>query len=314
MSFYLSFSVVFPLCSYILIGVLARKMKLLDDAAVSKMNGMAFRLLFPIMMFTNMQAAASALKKGELSVVWVAVGIAVLLLALLLLFVPRFIQDRARRGTFIQGAFRGNGLLFAIPIITSICGETNVGVVAACLAVLIPFYNIVCVILLKASSGDTISFKTLALGILKNPIIIGAAAGILVLLLRIDLPDVIQSTLSKLSSIVSPMALILLGAGLKFGSLKKDIGQVLAVCFIKLVFYPLLSILAGCLLGYRGVTLISLFVLNCVPTAVGAYTMAKEMGPDGDFAGEVVAVSTIASLFTIFVWITVLSALDLLRL
>ena len=84
MSFYLSFSVVFPLCSYILIGVLARKMKLLDDAAVSKMNGMAFRLLFPIMMFTNMQAAASALKKGELSVVWVAVGIAVLLFALLL--------------------------------------------------------------------------------------------------------------------------------------------------------------------------------------------------------------------------------------
>ena len=42
--------------------------------------------------------------------------------------------------------------------------------------------------------------------------------------------------------------------------------------------------------------------------------MAKEMGPDGDFAGEVVAVSTIASLFTIFVWITVLSALDLLLL
>lgn len=313
MSIYLSFSVVFPLCTYILIGVIARKMKLLDDATVSKMNSMAFRLLFPVMMFTNMQSAASALKNGDLGIVWVALGIVVLLLALLILIVPRFIKDRARQGTFIQGAFRGNGLLFAIPIITSICGESNAGVAAVCLTVLVPFYNIVSVILLKVSSGDKINFKNLLLGVLKNPIIIGAIAGIIVLLLRIEIPEVIQNTISKLSSIVSPMALILLGAGLKFRSLKKDIWHVLAVCFIKLIIYPLLSILAGYLLGYRGIPLISLFVLNCVPTAVGAYTMAKEMGPDGDFAGEVVAVGTIASLFTIFVWITVLSAAGLLQ-
>lgn len=312
MDFSLSFSVVFPLCTYIFVGILAQKLHLLDEPSVARMNSMMFRLLFPLMMFTNMQSAASALRSSDISAAWLVLAITLLSFLLLCIFVPIFIKDPERRGTFIQGCFRGNGMLFALPILTSLCGEENIGLATVCLTVIVPCYNVLSVVLLKVSTGGKVNPGTLIADILKNPLIIGAIIGLIVLVSGLHIPAVVQQPISTLSSVVSPMALILLGAGLKFSNLKRDLNHVFAVSFIRLILYPLFSTVLAYFLGCSGVPLLNIFVFNSVPTAVGSYTMAKEMGSDGDFAGEVVAISTIASLFTIFFWITLLSALGLI--
>lgn len=312
MGFYLSFSVVFPLCAYICVGFLARRLNLLDAATVAKMNSMVFKLLFPLMMFANMQSAASVIHSEEVSVVWLSVGIALTGFFLLCMIVPRFIKAPERRGTFIQGCFRGNGMLFAIPIFSALCGSNNVGIATVCLAAIVPCYNILSVVILKVSAGKKLGTKALIIDILKNPLIIGTLIGAFVVIFGIEIPDVMQTPISTLSSMVSPLALVLLGSGLEFHHLKRDIPHLLAVNFIKLILFPFFSTLVTYLIGYRGVPLISVFVFNCVPTAVGSYTMAREMGSDGDFAGKVVATSTFISLFTIFFWIWLLSEIGLI--
>lgn len=308
----LSFSVVFPLWIYICLGLVSKKIGLLDDYTINKTNSFVFKVLFPIMMFKNIQSAASAVASGELDIILVGLAFAAGSIILLVLFVPIFIKDKVRQSTVIMGSFRGNGLLFSLPIIAEIYGETNTGIAAAGLAVLVPFYNIVSVVLLKVSTGQKIKFKSLLIGIIKNPIIMGALVGMLVLLAEIHIPDILQKPISTLSSMVSPLALILLGGGLKLDNIRADLRHIAIVMFVKLIIYPAAALAVSYMLGYRGIPLISLFVINCVPTAVGTYTMAKEMSTDGDFAGELVAMGTIVSLASIFLWVLVLASFGLL--
>ena len=49
--------------------------------------------------------------------------------------------------------------------------------------------------------------------------------------------------------------------------------------------------------------------MSACPTAVASYTMAKEMKADGDLAGEIVATTSILSIFTIFCWVLILKNL-----
>ena len=44
------------------------------------------------------------------------------------------------------------------------------------------------------------------------------------------------------------------------------------------------------------------------PTAISSYVMAQQSGNDGDLAGQVVIVTTIVSVATMFVWIFALRA------
>lgn len=89
----------------------------------------------------------------------------------------------------------------------------------------------------------------------------------------------------------------------------KDWKQLVVVVLIKLVLAPLLIVGGAWLLGFRGVPLVSIFALCCVPTAVSSYTMAVEMGADGPLAGEILAVTTVSSIVTVFLWVSVLSSM-----
>ena len=52
--------------------------------------------------------------------------------------------------------------------------------------------------------------------------------------------------------------------------------------------------------------LAGLFLMYASPVASSSYPMARELGGNGDLAGPGVAVSNVACLFTLFLWITLL--------
>ena len=224
-----------------------------------------------------------------------------------MLLVPCIEKSKPRQASMIQGAFRANSILFALPIVTTICGGENTGVASVCVSVLVPWYNVLCVVALEAKRGGRVNVKKLLRGIVTNPLILGALAGAAALLLGVRLPEMFSKPLHTLTSMVTPLALILLGVDLQFGSLRKDWKPLVLVTGIKLILAPLLIVGAAWLLGFRGVPLVSIFALCCVPTAVSSYTMAIEMDADGPLAGEILAVTTVCSMVTVFIWVSLLS-------
>ena len=303
----LSMRVVFPLCVYIGIGLMAKTLKLISRDVSSAMNRFAFRTLFPLLMFENVLNAGEALRGEGLNAMWYLVAANTVVFALLMVLIPRVEKSKPRQGSMIQGAFRSNSVLFAIPIVSTICGAENTGVAAVCVSVLVPWYNVLCVIALETKRGGKVRAGKLIHGIMTNPLILGALAGMAAILLGIRLPDILRTPLHTLTSMVTPLSLILLGVDLQFDNLRRDWKALTLVTAIKLIFSPMLIVGVAWLLGFRGVPLISIFALCCVPTAVSSYTMALEMEADGPLAGGILAVTTVCSMVTVFLWVSLLS-------
>lgn len=311
MNFSLSFSTVFPLCVYLLMGILAGKAKLVSPGLSSQVNAFVFKLLFPLLMFQNMLSAKAALGGEGLYLGLYLLGVILVVFFLLWLLVPRFVKERGRQASFIQGAFRGNSVLFALPVVATLCGQENTGLASMCLVILIPAYNILSVILLELMRGGSVDTRSILLSILRNPLIIGAIAGTLFLLTGWELPSLVKTPLSALTGIITPLCLMMLGAQLRFQGIRKDIGQLLVVSFIKLILIPAAAFLPAGVLGFSPLALVTALAMTAVPTAVASFPMAEQMGADGPFAGEVVAMTTVASMVTVFCWVLLLSGLGL---
>ncbi len=307
MDFSLSLRVVFPLCVYIGMGMIAKAAHLISPQASASMNRFIFRALFPLVMFENVMNAGEALRGEGINAMVYLVAANTVIFILLMLLIPLVEKSKPRQASMIQGAFRANSILFALPIVTTICGPENVGIASVCVSILVPWYNVLCVIALETKRGGSVNVKKLLHGIVTNPLILGALAGAVALLLGIRLPDMLQTPLHMLTSMVTPLSLILLGVDLQFGSLRRDWRQLTIVTFIKLILSPLLLVGCAWLLGFRGVALASIFALSCVPTAVSSYSMAVEMDADGPLAGEILAVTTVCSIVTVFLWVLLLS-------
>ena len=309
MDFTLSLRVVFPLCVYIGLGMIAKAARLITPEASAAMNRFTFRALFPLVMFENVMNAGETLRGGGLNAAWYLLGANTVVFLLLMLLIPCVEKSKPRQGSMIQGAFRANSILFARPIVTTICGAENAGLASVCVSLVVPWYNILSVVALETKRGGRVNVVKLLRGILTNPLIIGALAGAAALLLGIQLPEILSKPVHTLTSMVTPLALILLGVDLQFGSLRKDWKPLAIVTAIKLIFTPLTIVGGAWLLGFRGVPLVSIFALCCVPTAVSSYSMALEMDADGPLAGEIVACTTVCSIVTVFIWVSVLSLL-----
>ena len=86
----------------------------------------------------------------------------------------------------------------------------------------------------------------------------------------------------------------------------------MAVLMIRLILLPVAMMALGIAIGLRGVELFLMLMIFGTPTATASFPMAQNMGGDGLLAGQLVFVSTVVSLATIFVFIFAMSRLGLL--
>ena len=140
-SFLVAVNAVMPFLIYISFGYGVRMSGLVDEAFMNKLNKLIFRAFFPILMFNNLYKVEPGFTlDGRL----VAVGVgSVLLLELILVFlVPKFVKGNPQRGVVIQAIYRSNFVLFAIPLTTSLFGETGSVLASMMVAIVIPIYNV----------------------------------------------------------------------------------------------------------------------------------------------------------------------------
>lgn len=314
---WLSLNVVLPLFLMIATGYFLRRTKLMDGHTAAQLNNIAFRFFLPTLLFYNIYSAKldAAL---NLPLIGYAVGGVIATFLVLLLVVPLFEKQPAKRGVLMQGVFRSNFVLFGLPVVSALFDDT--GTTALLIAIVVPVFNVLAVISLELFRGDkpaqgahkTFPYKKILMGIVTNPLIIGSAAGILTLVLGIRLPTGIESAASSLAQVATPLALIVLGTNFPFPQARGNRKQLLFGLLGKLVVYPLLLLPPAILLGFRGVELASLLALYASPAAVSSYTMAVQMDADGDLAGMLVVFGTAASAFTIFLWVFVFKSLGLI--
>lgn len=196
--------------------------------------------------------------------------------------------------------------MFGLPVAESIYGQLGLSKVSMIIAIVVPLYNIIAVITLEYYSGKEINWKKIIKSTLKNPLIVASILAIFCIKLKIDLARPIYKALYDLSRIATPLSFVILGASLEIKNIIKNISRLASVNFMKLVINPMITITGAYYLGFSGPELVAFLAMSACPTAVSSFTMAKEMDVAGDLAGEIVASTTILSIFSIFIWVIVL--------
>ena len=311
-SFMVALNAVAPFLILLSVGFLAVRTGLTDRAFMARLNALNFRLFFPFLMFSNVYSARPEDLPSVTLMIFGPVSV-LLLIAVLLVVVPRIVKENPRRGTIIQAVFRSNFIIYGIPLTASVFGTARSSVCGLMVMIMVTLFNTAAVIVLEIfRDGGRIRLKPLLLGLVRNPLLQGCAAGLLCYLLQIRLPDFIASPVSSLSSLATTLAMIALGASLVFDELKKNRRTVTAVLLVRLVLLPLIALPAAWVLGLRGVELFLVLMIFGTPVATASYPMAQNMGGDGQLAGQLVFVSTVASLGTVFLFIYAMSRLGLL--
>ena len=304
-NFIICVNAVIPSAIYLLIGILLKTAGVVSDEDVKKFTRVVFVTLYPFIMFDNLYGKNIG-ENFDLLLVVYSVLFTCLQIAVTWFAVSRLVKEDRNKGTMIQSAFRSNIILMGLPVGINLFGKGNVTQVALVILFVVPIYNVMSVVVLERFRGGKADLVRTAKNVLKNPIILGAIAAGVVMLIGIKLPGPIEQTVSTLSDCTAPIAMILLGAALNINGFRSDRRRI-AICTLgKLVVFPAFGIAGAVLLGITGVQLIAVTLMVAAPVALASYAMASSMGGNGELAGELVVITTICSCFTIPVFLFIL--------
>lgn len=141
----------------------------------------------------------------------------------------------------------------------------------------------------------------ISLKALFNPGIIGITVSLLIIFLKLNLPNFAVNALSMLADLNTPLAMLITGAYLAYGHPLKAFGdgRLYLVSFLKLLVMPAVLIGVAVLLK-ADITLIRALAISAgTPTASIVVLFSAEYGKNSSLAGGVIAVTTLLSVLTL---------------
>lgn len=306
----IAFHAIVPLFLIIAVGYTVKRLGWIGPEEVRRFNKVCFYTFMPVMLFYNIYTSdfSQAVRLPyALFVVGAALGMVAVSFAVTLLAE----KMPERRGVMIQAAFRSNFVLLGLPIAEELLPGSNFGITALMIAIVVPIYNMMSVVVLEYFRGGKPRAGEVLLAVVKNPLILGSVAGLLVQALHITLPEVLVSFSGKMNSAATPLILLLLGASFETREIARYKKELLVCVGLRLVVFPGAILTLAAALGLRDIEFVTVLAMTAAPTAVNSFNMAQQLGGDSQLAGSTVVVSTAASFFTLFVWITLFKQLGM---
>ena len=307
----LSVNVVIPLFLMMAAGYLLKRVGLFDKHTLNKMNTIVFNFFFAILMFYNTYTSSLS-EAFNLGAIAFGVSTVLIIFAVGMIFVPRIIKDNPSRGVIIQAIYRSNFFLFGPAVVHHIFSDGSGGVVNIMVAIIVPLYNVLAVIIFETFRGGKVQAKKILLGIAKNPFVISSALGIIFQLLGVRLYPALQRAVFDVSRVATPLALVVLGGFFEFSDTKKWFKRAFTTTAVKLFVTPVIFVPIAILLGFRGPALASIFVMYGAPVAVSSFTMAVAMEGNAELAGQIMVFSSILGILSIFLGVFILKSFALI--
>ena len=319
----ISVNAVLPLIICMAAGYLFRRTKLVDEGFCRKCNTFCFKTFLPLMIFMNVYNSdlESAVQPGAFLFAAAAV---LVIFAAAFLIIPRIVRKgsidsagspvsaASRQAVLIQCIFRSNFVIFGYQVVANVYGAGEAAVASVMAAIVVPLYNVLAVITLEYFTNSKNGLRPVILGIIKNPLIIGAVAALLFKLSGLTLPAPLYTGLSDMAGMATPLALVVLGGTFHFDALRRNAGALAIGTLGKIVVAPLVMVPIAAALGFRDANLLSLVIVFASPAAVNSYTMAAAYGHDPELAGQLVVVTSVLSMVSVFGWIFLLRTLGLI--
>lgn len=286
----------FPDFSLIACGWLLCRYTALDRRVWDQVESLVYYFLFPVLLFHSIvRSPLDFSATSNLLVAGLGVGVAGIVLAYALPHLPwlgRHIDRREHAGS-AQIAFRFNSFI-CLAMADRLAGAQGLLLIAVLIGVCVPLMNVAAVWPM-ARHAQTGFVRQL----LRNPLIIATASGLVVNLLGITVPGWMEPSLTRIGAASLALGLMAAGAGMQFATLAQ--GKVLAVSLLSIrhLILPLIGWGLARTLRLDPAQSAVLMAFAAVPTASSAYVLAARMGYNGPYVAGLVTLSTILGVLSL---------------
>jgi predicted permease len=291
-----------PVFLVIALGAVLRHTLLRDRNSWDAMEDLTYFVLFPALLFVT--TATADLREIPATGVGASLFFAIVLLSIVLIAARPLLAlalgiDGPAFTSVFQGSVRWNTYV-ALAIAGSLHGALGLALASVAIVAMVPLLNFVCVLVLAWYAADKApDARTVAGQILRNPLIWSVLAGIAMNFAGLPVPRVAISFLEILGRAALVLGLLAVGAGLELDKLWRPRTAVIATVILKLAVMPALAIGLGYWMGVSGAALTVVAVASSVPSAPGAYILARQMGGDAPLYAHILTLETVAALVTI---------------
>ena len=280
----------------ILCGFLVCNLTAMNRTVWQQVEALVYYFLFPVLLFHSIAkshldiASASALLAAGLLMIGAGIGLAYLLPHLPWIG-PRI--DRREHAAGAQIAFRFSTFI-ALALCERLVGAQGLLLMAMLVGVCVPLANVGAVWPMARAGGPGFLRE-----IVRNPLIIATAAGLIANVADLHLPGLIDSVLARIGTAALPLGLMAAGAGLQVGALATSKVLSVSLLSIRHFWLPLIGFGLSRMLQLDPVQTTVLLVYSAVPTASSAYVLAVRMGYNGPYVAGLVTLSTLLGMVSL---------------
>ena len=286
----------FPDFSLIVIGYLLCRHTALNRPVWQAVEGLVYYFLFPVLLFQSivrtpldLQAASGLMGAG------LALGITGIALAYALPHVPllgRWI-DRRDHAASAQVAFRFNSFI-GLALAERLLGAQGLQLIAVLIGVCVPLFNVGAVWPMTRHAQRGFMGE-----IVRNPLIIATASGLVANLLGFSIPEFLAPTVTRIGAASIALGLMAAGAGMQFQSLAR--GKLLgaSVLTIRHLLSPVIAWLLARAFRLGAAETTILLTFAALPTASSCYVLAARMGYNGPYVAGLVTLSTVLGIVSL---------------
>ena len=262
---------------------------------------LVYYLLFPTLLFNSILKSPldpqQSLGLGLCGVATVATGV---VLAYASKAWPGV--DARLHASAAQTAFRFNSFI-ALALAERLQGPQGVAWMALLMALCVPLCNVAAVWPLARHGGHAYGRE-----LLRNPLILATVGGLAANLAGVRFPAPLDTTLQRIGVSALPLALMAVGAGLRFGGLREAPAFAGALLAIRHVALPVVALGLSWWLALPAAQRTVLIAFAALPTASSAYVLAVRMGGNGAYVATIVTLSTLLGMLSVPSWLAVLQA------
>jgi predicted permease len=286
-----------PVFLIIALGWGARASRLASPEAFGAVNRFGYFVLYPAFLFTTVTGADFSSGDAWPFVLGVLAGFSVMIVIGLALRLV-FRGDGPAYTSVFQGAVRWNGFPL-LAAATALYGPQGLQLIGLAFGPLVFFVNVVSVMVLaRWGAAQATTWRAVLDQIVANPLILACAAGLIAQALNLTHLGAFSEALRLIGQAAMPIALMTVGAGLDFKSLRADGVKVGVASAIKLLVAPFVLWGAATLCGASPLAAAVAAGIGATPVAAAGYTLAREMGGDVRLIAAIITATTTFSFFT----------------
>lgn len=282
----------------IFFGYFLMKKNILNDDGTQQIANMLTKYITPIILIN---AFTQDFESNQIDLLIMTMGVSFLLLSSRA-FLNHFLLKKEQRIDKFAATF-SNSNFMGIPLVMSVLGYEGVFFMTGFMVVSITFqwtYGIYTV------TGDKrmVQLKNALL----NPAFIGLYVGLFFYLTQIPLPFVLSEAFNDLSSLNTPLAMILLGSYIAKSNLIDIFNSKAAywTTFLRLILYPLVGMFILWILPIDNyLILMVLTIASAAPSAINTALFSQIYGGNYEYGARIVVLSTLLSIITLPITLTI---------